>query len=309
MDFLDYDYVNICGKRKLNEDRVLITNNIIAVLDGHAVHPPEPGELHVVDLVVEHLPKILDQMVSELSPNADIDTIQTCIQDACLSTDQLIFEHYEVIVGGSTFSGVIYVQGHMFMVNIGDSETVVSNGRLPLSIIAMSTKHKPNMIAERKRIQSRGAFVSYGRVNGQLAVSRAFGDYDYGKERMDGSFNPNSPIWALPTVIHVDCSFSNIFIFSDGFGDHCNKRTMMITSFKNDELENTVSVKLLNEVIDKSYDNITIISAYPKIARSPKSQPKSQNGRHSRETEVSSGEDCVRMSGSCGEGHGSRLSD
>jgi protein phosphatase 2C family protein 2/3 len=58
--------------------------------------------------------------------------------------------------------------------NAGDSRAVASiNGRA----LALSRDHKPTLKDERKRIEAAGGFVEYKRVNGNLALSRALGDF------------------------------------------------------------------------------------------------------------------------------------
>lgn len=41
----------------------------------------------------------------------------------------------------------------------------------------MSTDHKPNNEGEKARIEAVGGYVSDNRVQGSLALSRAFGDF------------------------------------------------------------------------------------------------------------------------------------
>jgi serine/threonine protein phosphatase PrpC len=43
----------------------------------------------------------------------------------------------------------------------------------------MSIDHKPDDVEERTRITEAGGFVSEGRVNGNLNLSRAMGDLEY----------------------------------------------------------------------------------------------------------------------------------
>ncbi|XP_074312997.1 putative protein phosphatase 2C 9 [Silene latifolia] len=93
-------------------------------------------------------------------------------------TDQAILNHNpDLGRGGSTAVTAILVDGKkLWVANVGDSRAVLSrNGQA----IQMSTDHEPN--TERGSIEDRGGFVSnmpgdVARVNGQLAVSRAFGD-------------------------------------------------------------------------------------------------------------------------------------
>ncbi len=72
------------------------------------------------------------------------------------------------------------------MANVGDSRAVLGhNGR----VVQLSHDHKPDRRDERRRIVSHGGKVKNKRVNGRLAVSRAFGDFDYKKS---SSFGGNS---------------------------------------------------------------------------------------------------------------------
>jgi len=47
----------------------------------------------------------------------------------------------------------------------------------------MSFDHKPENKEERERIEKAGGFVSDNRVNGNLNLSRAFGDFTYKMDR------------------------------------------------------------------------------------------------------------------------------
>ncbi len=44
---------------------------------------------------------------------------------------------------------------------------------------ALSVDHKPGDEPERQRIESAGGFVEFNRVNGNLALSRALGDFAF----------------------------------------------------------------------------------------------------------------------------------
>lgn len=60
--------------------------------------------------------------------------------------------------------------------NAGDSRCVLCSGG---KAVPLSQDHKPGNDQELKRIQLAGGFVSCGRVNGNLALSRAIGDFEF----------------------------------------------------------------------------------------------------------------------------------
>lgn len=256
---MNYDYICICGKRDTNEDRVLINDFMIMVLDGHGFRKTNSFKFHVVDLIIEHLPKLLKERIELLKSSADVEDIINLIKDCCLDVDMFIYNKYPDVIGGSTMTGLIFIREKIFIVNIGDSETVVFNGIVP---IAITKKHKPTNKDELARIIDRGAFVAYNRVNGSLDISRTFGDYDYGKINLDKSFNKFSPIWAMADIFQLTEKYTNIFLYSDGFGDYADLATLVAVAFSNGE--DTMSVKLANAVIKHSKDNITVISFRPK---------------------------------------------
>eukprot|EP00916_Digyalum_oweni_P020301 GHVL01033839.1.p1 GENE.GHVL01033839.1~~GHVL01033839.1.p1 ORF type:complete len:275 (-),score=38.95 GHVL01033839.1:1011-1835(-) len=71
---------------------------------------------------------------------------------------------------------VVVIGNHVWCANCGDSRAVLCRGGKALQL---SRDHRPTELDEKKRIEDAGGFVSYSRVLGRLAVSRAFGDYDY----------------------------------------------------------------------------------------------------------------------------------
>lgn len=60
--------------------------------------------------------------------------------------------------------------------NAGDSRCVLGTNR---GAKGMSEDHKPEDYGEKTRIERAGGVVHFGRVEGNLAVSRALGDFEY----------------------------------------------------------------------------------------------------------------------------------
>ena len=81
---------------------------------------------------------------------------------------------------GSTALCVLNVSLTLYIVNVGDSTCFhVSKD---LSTTKLNNEHKPDRSDERMRIEQKGFVITVkntARINGELSVSRAFGDPKY----------------------------------------------------------------------------------------------------------------------------------
>lgn len=75
---------------------------------------------------------------------------------------------------GTTAVVLLMTKDKYYVANIGDSRAVLCRSR---QAIPLSTDHKPDNPSEHNRIQKAGGFVTEGRVNGTLSLSRSFGDF------------------------------------------------------------------------------------------------------------------------------------
>lgn len=81
-------------------------------------------------------------------------------------------------MAGSTAVTILIKNNKLFCANAGDSRAIACiNGKLDV----LSNDHKPNNDKEYKRIYEAGGWVEYNRVNGNLALSRALGDFIFKK--------------------------------------------------------------------------------------------------------------------------------
>jgi len=77
-------------------------------------------------------------------------------------------------MAGCTAVAVLMKDNKLYCGNAGDSRCIAG---VKGEAIALSNDHKPNDPLEMERIISAGGFVEFNRVNGNLALSRALGDF------------------------------------------------------------------------------------------------------------------------------------
>lgn len=77
---------------------------------------------------------------------------------------------------GSTSCVILITETKIYCANAGDSRGVLSNKK---DAYPLSEDHKPDNTLENARIAKAGHHVEDNRVDGNLALSRAFGDFQY----------------------------------------------------------------------------------------------------------------------------------
>ncbi|CAH9089138.1 unnamed protein product [Cuscuta europaea] len=154
------DYI-VSTFQQVNENNL----GLFAIFDGHMGHDVASYlQLHLFNNILKE-------------PNFWTDT-ESAIRRAYIKTDKDILEKSVLLGrGGSTAVTAILINGQKLVVaNVGDSRAVISRRS---SAKQLSIDHEP--IKEKPVIESKGGFVSnlpgdVPRVDGQLAVARAFGD-------------------------------------------------------------------------------------------------------------------------------------
>jgi len=77
---------------------------------------------------------------------------------------------------GCTANVILLVGKTLYCANAGDARSVLWSKN---DAIALSKDHKPDDYNEKDRITKAGGTVMMGRVNGNLNLSRALGDFEY----------------------------------------------------------------------------------------------------------------------------------
>ena len=112
---------------------------------------------------------------------------------------------------------VVMTKGkQLWCANAGDSRCVAGVGGVAK---ALSNDHKPMDTKEKARIEAAGGFVEFNRVNGNLALSRAMGDFVF---KMNDKLPQNEQIvTCYPDIVHevVEEDWDFILLACDGIWD------------------------------------------------------------------------------------------
>merc|ERR1740117_1754050 len=125
----------------------------------------------------------------------------------------------------------------------------------------LTQDHKPEYPAERKRIEKAGGRVEDDRVNGNLSVSRGFGDRDC--KETGGPGPDNRPVTCIPEQFHFECDDTDfVLLVCDGVseGNFSNEEVVKLVAESLKEGKNAGQAARLVclEAINKdSKDNIT----------------------------------------------------
>ncbi|KAH9600686.1 PPM-type phosphatase domain [Trypanosoma melophagium] len=124
--------------------------------------------------------------------------------------------------------------------SVGDSRAVLCRSG---AAFALAHDHKPENADERARIEAAGGAVSENRVNGQLAMSRAMGDFSY-KQQKERDAREQLVI-AVPDVIQTPREAGDAFVVlaCDGIFDVLtNEELVEIVLMKKSEGKNNTQI-------------------------------------------------------------------
>jgi protein phosphatase PTC2/3 len=114
---------------------------------------------------------------------SDMNLLQKALGQAFLDIDVAVRDYQDnnVDSSGCTSVTAMITPRHIICANAGDSRCVLGTCN---TVKAMSEDHKPNNELEQRRIELAGGRVQWKRIDGDLAVSRGLGDFQY-KNRND----------------------------------------------------------------------------------------------------------------------------
>ena len=148
---------------------------------------------------------------------------------------------------GCTANVALLVKNELYVANAGDSRCVLSNKGVA---IEMSHDHKPDNDIEKSRIQKAGGYISDGRINGNLNLSRAIGDLEYKKDDKIGVHE--QLIVAVPEIkkriITSDDEF--IILGCDGIWECMSNQEIVDWFSKKLKDKDRLPSKILEELLD-----------------------------------------------------------
>lgn len=147
--------------------------SLFAVYDGH-------GGDTVSNRAAEELQPILLQQAAFQGGSRDPEQLGAALKQALFDLDDKMREDERLDSGedrsGATAVLAMVTETHIIIANCGDSRALIVSGG---EVVFASEDHKPTNPEETERVRAAGGYIEIGRVNGNLAVSRALGDYIY----------------------------------------------------------------------------------------------------------------------------------
>nr|XP_043637876.1 probable protein phosphatase 2C 49 [Erigeron canadensis] len=188
-----------------------LPSSFYAVFDGH-------GGSEAASFLKDHAMKLFF-MDSDLPQSSDIDDLflQELIDSHCkafLLADQALADECSISdYCGTTALTALILGKHLLIANAGDCRAVLCRNGLA---IQMSEDHRPSYLEEKTRVEALGGFIEDGYLNGELAVTRALGDW-----YMKSPIGSESPLTAKPDVKQMVLTEDDEFLIigCDGIWD------------------------------------------------------------------------------------------
>jgi serine/threonine protein phosphatase PrpC len=201
----------------------------------------------------------LHHLLNESKTPTEFDTIKSCFK----TLDEEV-EKSDHRAHGSTVVMILVNNKtkDVITAHVGDSRAVYLNLDTGLSI-ELTRDHKPNNKEEKERIENRAkAYVWCGRVGGNLAVSRAIGDFDgYLKQKeldwVDQPVSAEPEISLFPKLLEDPEQRHVLLLFCDGLIEHVTHAEIVAHMQAGEDI---ISLMKYSYDEKRSGDNITAIN-------------------------------------------------
>jgi protein phosphatase 2C family protein 2/3 len=260
---------------------------LLGVFDGH-------GGKAMAEYVQQNLVRVLEETLLGQEDLAE------AIKTALFQLDATVLEQGPVRNNDGTTPGTTAIVAivtptgsNIVCANVGDSRAcmLTQDGR----VVPLSIDHKPNSDKERERIEAAGGVVFKNRVDGNLALSRALGDYEYKTNTALSVTQQKVTAEAdIITVSHDDEAAAFLLLASDGLWDVMTNEEAMDEIRKVIVDEGETNVQLVAEELvhlcvceRRSMDNVTaVVVSFPYAEISKKGEGEGVLGRRQRRQEA-----------------------
>lgn len=239
------------------EDYFFINDNksYFSICDGHSGN-------FVAEYLSQNFFKELKQTFKEYKKKNEPIDVNKALCKFCIDLDLKI---YDIVkdskdISGSTFSCIFKSNNYLYFLNVGDSITCLISQN---NIKYINKIHKPECFTEKQRILKSYPVIN-NRINGQINISRTFGDFSY---KNMNNYEEGSII-AKPNIYSIKLSElykknSWALIASDGIYERYSIELIVDTI--NYLLQCEFNIKLISKLIVNHYkfinvrDNLTFI--------------------------------------------------
>lgn len=168
---------------------------------------------------------------------------------------KIIFEResdpYQESCPGCTAVSCLLKNKKCYIANAGDSRIVMCRGGVA---IELSTDHKPELEQERRRIEEAGGYITDGRVNGNLNLTRAIGDFAYKKDKSIPA--AAQIITANPDLSEIDITPEDEFLVLGCDGVWDRKTSQEVVDFMKERLDGREEGTPLSRIVEDLLDAI-----------------------------------------------------
>eukprot|EP00929_Paragymnodinium_shiwhaense_P064943 TRINITY_DN32609_c0_g1_i1.p1 TRINITY_DN32609_c0_g1~~TRINITY_DN32609_c0_g1_i1.p1 ORF type:complete len:288 (+),score=48.52 TRINITY_DN32609_c0_g1_i1:89-952(+) len=203
------------GRREEMEDGFVFVDGFggkpdsafFAIYDGH-------GGRSCVDYVTQHLHDNLLAEINRSPSNGVPDAMVRAFND----TDRNMQASGITSSGCTACSCLLMKEGNtrfIYTAHLGDARAVICRGGLAVRLTSMSD-HKATDAVEAKRVIENGGTIFNERVNGMLAISRAFGDHQLKTPAL-----PKDVVSNIPDITCTELTDQDMFVIvaCDGLWD------------------------------------------------------------------------------------------
>lgn len=287
---IQYGFSSMQGWRLEQEDAHTIECDIpshpgfhfYAIYDGH-------GGSTVSNMSATNLlPKILAVPAFKNGDKHSVNTWATALHDGLLAFDadlktiprlQSLQDH-----SGSTAITLFLTPSHVIFGNCGDSRGLIARAGVCFFATA---DHKPSNPEETARVLNAGGSVEFGRVCGNLAVSRALGDFQYKDSDHLPAEKQKVSADADITIFERTAEDEFVILACDGIWDVMSNQqavTFVTEHLKAGCSPREIAEKFLDHCLEKnSKDNMSV--AIILMPNAPKPVPGYQIAVHAQDAE------------------------